>query len=331
MQFHNYRSFWGSEHVTEYIAKALNSNSLRQQDVPVLNHAIAENAWIYERRPFYRFWPGLFHAFSNVDLSQIRLRNLQFSLPDDLHTIVIEFPKDTPYETYGITSGMVENGEELPGLAVTTLLVYQSTLDSITPGHDQIHNDTGVEVSTCVLCELDTQGVRCHRHGIVFNEEEMEMTLQEYLEYRKSLSQRDTECFRFSARILFLLALLSSDDEKLFQRLILDRDKDKFDLVNAEKFWERAKRNGRYGWDVGKDLPTRDELEEFKASGTLRGKVVPHIRSAHLAKRWTGEGRTILKYVQIDETMVNKHLAKALPEGYYGDANSGVKVIEMPE
>ncbi len=157
------------------------------------------------------------------------------------------------------------------------------------------------------------------------------MTLREYLESRESLTQRDTECLRFSARILFLLALLSSDDEKLFQRLILDRDKDKFDRENAEKFWERAKRNGRYGWDVGKDLPTREELEEFKASGTLRGKVVPHIRSAHLAKRWTGEGRTILKYVQINETMVNKHLAKTIPEGYYDNDDPDVKENDMPE
>lgn len=215
---------------------------------------------------------------------------------------------------------------------MTSLLVYQSTLDSVTPGPGKVHvDDTGVDVSICVLCELDAKGIRCHRHGVVFNEEEMEMTLREYLESRESLTQRDTEYLRFSARILFLLALLSSDDEKLFQRLILDRDKDKFDRENAEKFWERAKRNGRYGWDVGKDLPTREELEEFKASGTLRGKIVPHIRSAHLAKRWTGEGRTILKYVQIDETMVNKHLAKTIPEGYYDNADPDVKENDIPK
>lgn len=292
---------------------------------PQTNHARAELAWIDDHRPFYRFWPGLFYAFSKVDLSQIRISNLHFTLPDDLHSIVIEFPKGVPYETYGIKSTLVENGEELQGEAVTSLLVYQATRDTM-KGMGGLRFENSVDkIFICVLCELDSKGVRCNRNGVVFNKNEMDMTLQEYLDSRKSLTERDTECFRFTARILLLLALLSNDDEKLFQRLVLERDKDKFDRENAEKFWDRAKRNGRYGWDVGRDIPTREELEEFKANGTLRGKMIPHIRSGHFAKRWTGEGRTILKYVWIDETMVNKHLATKIPEGYYGKNDPGTK------
>lgn len=324
MQFHHYKSFWGNKHIDNYLSRVLSSNSLGRHNQAEFNHAAAEKAWIFERRPFYRFWPGLFYAFSNVDLSQIRIRNLQFTLPDNLHSIVIEFPREIRYDTYGIKSGMVENGEELPGLALTSLLIFQSELGR-SHGGPRIE-DTELQGTVCVLCEQDAKGVRCQRYMLTFGETENEMTVPEYLESRcQSLSVHNIECFCFSVRILVLLALLSGDDEKLFQRLVLDRDRDKFDRDNAAKFWDRAKRNGKYGWDVGKDLPTREELEEFRACGTVRGKVVPHIRSAHLAKRWTGEGRTILKYVQIDETIVNKHLAKTIPEGYYGDNDPGIK------
>lgn len=325
MRFHHYKSFWDKKQIEEYLEKLDRENDLRAANDPETNHARAELAWIGDSRPFYRFWPGLFYAFSNVDLSQVRINNLQFTLPDDLQSIIIEFPEDIPYETYGIKSPMIENSEELPGEAITSLLIYQATNDTMKGMGGLSLKDSVDKIFICVLCELDAKGLRCHRNGIVFDKNDMDLTVQEYLDSRQSLTDRDTECLRFSVRILFLLSLLSSDDEKLFQRLVLARDKDKFDPAEAEKFWDRAKRNGMYGWDIGKDIPTREELEEYKASGMLRGKVVPHIRSGHFAKRWTGEGRTILKFVWIDETMVNKHLATKIPEGYYGENDPDMK------
>lgn len=325
MQFHHYKSFWGQKEIEAFLEDLTRHGSYEEIRDPQTNHARAELAWIHDRRPFYRFWPGLFYAFSKVDLSQIRIRNLQFTLPDDLHSIVIEFPKDVPYETYGIESAVMVDDHELHGQALTSLLIYQATPETMKGMGKVEFHDTLEKIYFCIMCELDEKGVRCHRNGIMFDKAETDLTVGEYLNSRKGLTRRDVECLRFSARILILLALLSSDDEKLFQRLVLDRDRNKFDRENAEKFWDRAKRNGRYGWDVGKDIPTPEELEEYKASGMLRGKVVPHVRSGHFSTRLTGQGRTIKKLVWIDETVVNKHLAKKIPEGYYGENDPGMK------
>ena len=71
---------------------------------------------------------------------------------------------------------------------------------------------------------------------------------------------------------LVILALLSNDDREIFKQIILAKDKDKFNSDEPDKFWDRAKNNGMYGWDVGKDIPTREELEEYKTIGMFHPK-----------------------------------------------------------
>lgn len=320
MQFHQYKAFWTTETRTEYLLRVEKSEYLQASEEPLTNHALSENAWVGEHRPFYRFWPGLFYAMSKVDLSQIRIRHLQFSLPDDLHTIAVEFPKGVPHETYGISGKFIEDGEEVQASSLNSLLIYQSTLQIASKGIDRIHyRDSGQNVYVCILCEGDAKGIRCQRSGIVFHDQEMDMTVSEYLETRKSMTESQRGYLGFICRILVIIALLSNDDHEIFERIVLARDKDKFNPDEPDKFWERAKNNGMYGWDVGKNLPTLEELEEYKANGTFRGKNVPHFRNGSFAIRWTGKGRTIAKIVWIRETIVNKHLATQLPEGYYGE------------
>ena len=320
MQFHQYRIFWPHEIRKNHLEASENPELARNMDEPKLNHAKSENAWVRERRPFYRFWPGLFYAFSKVDLTKIRIRNLQFTLPDDLQTIVIEFPKDVPYETYGIKAKYIEDGESIDAISLNSLLIYQSELFLSTEDIDQFqYESTGLHVYFSVLCEEDAKGLRCQRYGIIFNEGEMNMTVPEYLESRKSLTENQQGYMEFVCRILVILALLSNDDPEIFERIVLARDREKFDPNDAKKFWDRAKNNGMYGWDVGKNIPTREEVEEFKATGTFRGKSIPHFRNAFFAVRWTGKGRTIAKTVLVRETFVNKHLATKIPEGFYGD------------
>lgn len=320
MQFHQYKTFWTTETRCDYLLRIEESQNVKDVEDPLVNHAVSEKAWVGDRRPFYRFWPGLFYAMSKVDLSQIRLRHLQFTLPDDLRTIVVEFPKGVPYETYGISAKYIEDGEEVQASSLNSLLVYQSTFQIAYKDTGRIRfKDSGQSVYVCVLCEEDAKGLRCQRTGIVFHDQEMDMTVPEYLESRMSLTENQRGYLSFICRILVIIALLSNDDHGIFERIILARDKGRFDPDSPEKFWERAKNNGMYGWDVGKNLPTPEELEEYKANGTFRGKNVPHFRNGSFAIRWTGKGRTIAKVVWIRETVVNKHLATRLPEGYYGN------------
>jgi hypothetical protein len=321
MQFHQYRTFWTHETRRDFIKEVEHSKNIPPAKEAQLNHAVSENAWIIDRRPFYRFWPGLFHAMSKVDLSQIQIRHLQFTLPDNLHTIVIEFPKGVPYEAYDIKAQYMGDDELLQAFSLNSLLIYQSELHLMSQSiKNQVqYKGTSQNVYFGVLCEEDIKGLRCHRSGVIFHEEEMEMTVLEYLENRNSMTENQRGYLGFICRILVVLALLSNDDREIFKRIILAKDKDKFNPDEPDKFWDRAKNNGMYGWDVGKDIPTREELEEYKTTGMFRGKVIPHFRNGSFAIRWTGKGRTVAKVVWIRETIVNKHLATRIPEGYYGD------------
>ena len=320
MQFYQYRVFWPDEIRRNLIEESENPYRARTMDEPRLNHARSEDARVLDRRPFYRFWPGLFYALSKVDLSQIRMCNLRFTLPDNLHTIVIEFPKGISHDTYGIKAKYVEEGESLQASSLNSILIYQSDLCVTRQGINQLqHKSADQKVYFCVLCEEDAKGLRCQRTGVVFHENEMEMSVLDYLESREKITENQQGYLGFVCRILVILALLSNDDHEIFERIILSRDREKFDPNEAEKFWNRAKNNGLYGWDVGKNIPTREDVEEFKASGTLRGKVITHFRNAFFAVRWTGKGRSIAKTVLVRETIVNKDMAAKIPEGYYDD------------
>jgi len=326
MQFHQYQIFWPDEIRKNLIEASGNPHLPRNMDEAQLNHIRSEDAWVLDRKPFYRFWPGLFYAFSKVNLSDIRIRALQFILPDDLHTIVVEFPKDIPFEAYEVRKKSIEDVESIDTLSLNSILIYQSELHVTPKGIGQLQSKpTRQNVYFCALYGEDAEGPRCHRFRISFNDNEMDMTVLEYLESRKNITENQQRYLGCACRILVMLALLADDDPKLFERIVLDRDQEKFDLKEAEKFWKRAKNNGMYGWDVGKNIPTREEVERFKATGTFRGKSIPHLRNLFFATRWAAKGRLIAKNILISETLDYRHPATIIPEGFYGNENESVE------
>ena len=143
------------------------------------------------------------------------------------------------------------------------------------------------------------------------------------LDYFRGKPDTDQSLINQITQIVFGICMIPQSDTSLIKPLVLNRDKEKFAATGDLKFIDRAKRNGVHGWDVGKDIPTPEEMEAFRQQQGEPGRKSPHWRMGHFAIRHTGEGRSVPVIRWINETFVNKDLWKKVPHGYYG--------TEMPE
>ena len=129
----------------------------------------------------------------------------------------------------------------------------------------------------------------------------------------------DRETYKVVLQIVFGVCMIPTTDASLIKPLVLNRDKEKFAATGDVKYIDRAKRNGVHGWDIGKGIPTEEEMVILRQQHGEPGRKSPHWRMGHFAIRHTGEGRSVPVIRWINETFVNKDLWKEVPTGYYGD------------
>lgn len=129
-------------------------------------------------------------------------------------------------------------------------------------------------------------------------------------------SERETT--RTVMQIVFGVCMIPQSDTSLILPRVLNCDSDKFEATGDPKYIERAKQRGVVGWDVGRDLPTAEEMETLREQHGVPGRKSPHWRNDHVAIRYTGQGRTIPVLTRIKGALVNKDLLKEIPHGYHG-------------
>jgi hypothetical protein len=132
-------------------------------------------------------------------------------------------------------------------------------------------------------------------------------------------TESDREVFKTILQVVFGVCMIPHSDTSMITPRVLNRDLEKFESTGDIKFIERARRNGVYGWDVGRDIPTEEEMEILRQQHGEPGRKSPHWRMGHFAIRRTGEGHTNKKIVWINETFINKDLWKKVPTGYHDD------------
>jgi len=120
-------------------------------------------------------------------------------------------------------------------------------------------------------------------------------------------------------QIVFGICMIPTTDASLIKPLVLNRDKEKFAATGDVKYIDRAKRNGVHGWDIGKGIPTEEEMVILRQQHGEPGRKSPHWRMGHFAIRLTGEGRSVPVLRWINETFINKDLWKEVPTGYHGE------------
>lgn len=94
--------------------------------------------------------------------------------------------------------------------------------------------------------------------------------------------------------------LLLACQQEYFEPILLNRDKNR-DLTggNLDAAISRARRNGNFGFDVGKEL-----------------EMSPHYRRPHFAIRWTGPGGKVPRIVPVKSSIINKSVLGEIPTGY---------------
>jgi hypothetical protein len=231
------------------------------------------------RRPFYRVYPGIMTALLRLGIEKIDIS--QIRLP--INGLALEFA-----EGHFLRVNQFE---------ISNLLAAE--FDEEVLFIEFVHSD-------------DRDGNK--RGSLKFPRHH-----QSVLDWLETKPPVERDLLTQIMQIVFGVCMIPNSDSDLIKPLVLNRDKEKFESTGDMKYIERARRNGVNGWDVGRDVPTPEEMEILRQQAGEHGRKSPHWRTGYFAIRHTGEGRSVPMIRWIRETFVNKDLWKDVPQGYYGE------------
>lgn len=224
--------------------------------------------WRGNDRPFYNVWPNVLECLGRT--------KLEFS------------PMDANVYTRGPLSICFPVGGEpkYGGHRVSSALI------SFTPKTYIIDSDTEIAspALTFVIEVVENE------YGVVIGSYGLKSDSALISEMFSSWSSNESSFFS----IVFGILLLAKD-ERFAEPILLNRDaKRKFkSKEDYDRAVARAKRNGRNGMAIGKDI-----------------EISPHFRRPHMAIRWTGEGRRIPRLVPVTGCVVSRKHLYPVPTGY---------------
>ena len=245
------------------------------EDIVLLQQVMTEEAFIRDKRPFYRIYPGIIEAFTTIGIEKHDVSNVH----PPVNPLSLEFPIDSP----------------------------------LVAGNRKVVNILFMEFD-----DNDTLFVEYRSHVDTFGVILFPRTNEQITRLLDKTPEAARETFKIILQIVFGVCMIPHSDSDLIKPLVLNRDKEKFEVTGDPKYIDRAKRNGVHGWDVGKSIPTREEMATFREQHGEPGRKSPHWRMGHFAIRHTGEGRSVPVIRWIKETFINKDLWKEVPTGYHG-------------
>jgi hypothetical protein len=231
-------------------------------------------------------------------------KDLSLELPDGIKAVCLEFPKDVPLTKCSWSAQtMLIARVQTPSLK-NAAVWYTSA---------QVQNESGEQRALYLPIASDMQGSDDH------------LTMEELL---LNTASRETsvvfdELKKQIYRIAILVCLVSKmhADVSLLTPVLMKKCQEKGATATHEALQaliEKSKRNGVYGWDLGRDLPDTDQIEKMRKEAIERGVVSPHWRSPHFSRRLIGTGEKKHKEWRfISGSFVNKDMLLSVPQGYY--------------
>lgn len=110
------------------------------------------------------------------------------------------------------------------------------------------------------------------------------------------------------------------ENPDIVKPVVLRADARKYEETGDQKYIEKAKRRGVFGFDIGADIPTREQIKRMVEENEIaiaHGRKAPHFRASHLALVHTGKGRALPKIILRKSSVINKELLTKIPQGYY--------------
>jgi hypothetical protein len=251
---------------------------------------VGEHLWEKNRRPYYKVYPTiapmLLKLNLDVDTSLVHL---------PLPCFCVRFSKERPPLHFQW------KGEDWH---IRSMLVSPTTVQNKT----EVFNGFVLWVNTGEM-DAAPDGTMYPIHTYINLPVQRGMTLEQSLKalpYDSSAyrgMQLPDEIRVGCARLACTLCLLENNPE-IIEPDVLARDLDKYEITKDEKYVDRAKRRGKFGFNIGKGI-----------------EVIPHMRRPHPALMHTGHGRLVPRIVLRKGSVIHREAVVHVPTGYDGKAS----------
>lgn len=237
-------------------------------------HWAFDRAWFEEKCPYYSVYPSLVNMLTKIDLSKVSSKQMQ--LPQGLTSLSIRLP--VGHEIGGEIrsvwihqNSLVVDGRDVPGIALGI-------------DHGELNQGSPVYL------------MRTFPQSDLSIEDELDDLPKSAREHQgKQLSQEHN----LAAIRLACTVCLMGNDEDILTPEVLSRDESRVCEQNRDVLVEKARRRGKFGWTLGKNL-----------------EVIPHYRRPHPFLAWTGTGKKIPKVVMRSGSIVHRKTVEAVPTGF---------------
>lgn len=250
------------------------------------NGVFSEYRWYEEHKPYYRLYPGVIKPFLRVDIDKVDCGC--FKMPTE--TLAIQIPSgcvvDGEYELRSVLIAMA-NVDDDKGIYAD---IEYGRIGATVPMQMQPGN---------IMSAALTKPIKA---GVMFGEmvgDTYDKMLKVQMPTKSNTVLIPKMLFDAAIKIVCVCLLLENDPE-IIQPDVLNDDLAKFKQTLDPKYIEKAKRRGKFGWVIGRDI-----------------EVSPHIRAASpFALYWTGKGRTIPIIRYRKGCIVHRELVEKVPTGF---------------
>jgi hypothetical protein len=238
-----------------------------------------EHNWCLSKQPYYNVWPAIIPPLVrlNLDLSTSYLKppmpELLVRLPVERNPLHFEWQGDTYHIQTILMCSIQIRDRGCPGVGMWI--------------------DFGERMGPGVAIHT-TQKLACDGQNTL--EWEIENIPRE--PYADIGVQMPPGMIKDCLRLCCTLCLLEQDPEVVTAD-VLSKDKAKFAETGDPKFIAKARKRGKVGWDIGREMT-----------------VSPHYRVAHSCLFWTGKGRTVPMVKIRKGTVVHRKQIEDIPTGH---------------
>ena len=240
-----------------------------------------ERDWSVGDRPYYHLYPGILDPFLRLDLGVVPVRHLRMPIESPL---LIQLPD--------ASSVVADN------MRLCNILVDQEVIGD--------HENDGRGESSYITVMTDIEVPEQKLHALVTLDQRNDITIADAFEVARAHSGKaphpGINQIIGKALQIVSVCLLLENDPQLISPEVLSDDLMKWQESLDPKFVEKAKRRGKFGWVVGREL-----------------EVIPHYRRPHCALFWVGIGRMIPIIRMRAGSIVHREVVTTIPTGYGGD------------
>lgn len=259
--------------------------------------AIMEKAWIKKERPYYKVYPAILPMLVNFHLDvpcsallEIPVAPIELRLPTQDTKRLFTWTDITTGEECRI-EGILIGIQQMPTKENSDTLT-KGLVICFDPGE---RDDSGAPIISLKYFPLN-KDMTVH---------ETSELLKEHSSWREGMQV--PQAIVSNIIKLATCVCLIGNDPSIISPDLLAKDEKRWDTATEQErdaMVAMARRRGKFGWSIGYNM-----------------EVSPHYRSAHLARVWTGTGRTTPKIVLRKGTVVHRQKLTTLPSGYDSQDN----------